>query len=185
METLRLAARAEQNLVVVNKCDRLGKASQPDLIRDFKESVLGTIPGLEATEPLAISCKGADVSAVGLKDPGLIHMLIDRLVQSFSKLTSMPGEMQDLLGVTERQRQLLVQCREHLEDFMAEAAAVSSMGEHEPDIVLAAEHLRFAADSLARITGRGEAGDVEEVLGVIFEKYVHSAIFFVTWTNSH
>jgi len=36
--------------------------------------------------------------------------------------------------------------------------------------VVAAEHLRAAAACLARITGRGEAGDVEEVLGVVFEK---------------
>lgn len=39
------------------------------------------------------------------------------------------------------------------------------------DVVLAAESLRAAADCLARITGRGVAGDVEEVLGVVFEKF--------------
>ncbi|KAL1998083.1 hypothetical protein VTN02DRAFT_61 [Thermoascus thermophilus] len=39
------------------------------------------------------------------------------------------------------------------------------------DIVTAAEHLRFAADSLAKITGKGESGDVEDVLGVVFEKF--------------
>jgi len=33
-----------------------------------------------------------------------------------------------------------------------------------------AEHLRFAADCLAKITGKGESGDVEDVLGVVFEK---------------
>ncbi|KAL2419571.1 tRNA modification GTPase MnmE [Exophiala dermatitidis] len=38
------------------------------------------------------------------------------------------------------------------------------------DIVTAAEHLRFAADCLAKITGIGEGGDVEDVLGVVFEK---------------
>jgi hypothetical protein len=38
------------------------------------------------------------------------------------------------------------------------------------DIVTAAEHLRFAADCLAKITGKGEAGDVEDILGVVFEK---------------
>lgn len=38
------------------------------------------------------------------------------------------------------------------------------------DIVAAAEHLRFAADFLAKITGKGEGGDVEDVLGVVFEK---------------
>ena len=39
-----------------------------------------------------------------------------------------------------------------------------------PDITVAAEHLRRAANCLGRITGRGDAGDVEEILGVIFEK---------------
>jgi tRNA modification GTPase len=38
------------------------------------------------------------------------------------------------------------------------------------DIVTAAEHLRVAADCLAKITGKGESGDVEDVLGVVFEK---------------
>lgn len=42
----------------------------------------------------------------------------------------------------------------------------------EIDIVLAAESLRAAAECLARITGRGEGGDVEEVLGVVFERFV-------------
>jgi tRNA modification GTPase len=40
------------------------------------------------------------------------------------------------------------------------------------DIVTAAENLRSAAESLAHITGRGGAADVEDVLGVVFEKYV-------------
>ena len=103
--------------------------------------------------------------------------------------------MQHLLGVTERQNQLLVECRRHLEDFMAEAGAEveaaspalvqqicgganSSVNDgpasqglgNEPDIVLAAEYLRLAALRLAAITGRGDGGDVEDVLGVIFEK---------------
>lgn len=42
--------------------------------------------------------------------------------------------------------------------------------EAEVDIVTAAEHLRSAAESLAKITGRGQGGDVEDVLGVVFEK---------------
>lgn len=44
------------------------------------------------------------------------------------------------------------------------------LNDDDVDIVVAAEHLRAAADDLARITGRGDAGDVEEVLGVVFEK---------------
>ena len=42
------------------------------------------------------------------------------------------------------------------------------------DIVTAAEHLRAAADCLAKLTGRGDGvmfgADVEDVLGVVFEK---------------
>ena len=168
------------------------------LVDEFKSSALGSIPGLEAAEVLTISCAEAggnasesslpaaptatataaapvpDAEAAGSDDPGGIHALISALARCFADMTSLPGHMQDLLGVTERQRQLLVECRRHLEDFMGEAAAsgADSAGETggEPDIVLAAEHLRLAANCLARITGRGEAGDVEEVLGVIFEK---------------
>lgn len=44
----------------------------------------------------------------------------------------------------------------------------------EIDIVLAAEYLRNAADDLSRLTGRGDGvssgADVEDVLGVVFEK---------------
>jgi tRNA U34 5-carboxymethylaminomethyl modifying GTPase MnmE/TrmE len=43
--------------------------------------------------------------------------------------------------------------------------------EAEVDIVTAAEHLRYAADALVSITGKGESGDVEDVLGVVFEKF--------------
>ena len=50
-------------------------------------------------------------------------------------------------------------------------------GTGEVDIVTAAENLRFAADALAKITGKGESGDVEDVLGVVFEKYVTFSSF--------
>jgi tRNA U34 5-carboxymethylaminomethyl modifying GTPase MnmE/TrmE len=45
------------------------------------------------------------------------------------------------------------------------------ISESDLDIVLSAEHLRAAAVCLAKITGRGEGGDVEDVLGVVFEKF--------------
>ncbi|KAF2491819.1 P-loop containing nucleoside triphosphate hydrolase protein [Lophium mytilinum] len=102
---------------------------------------------------------------------------------------------QESLGATERQRVLLSECLDHLEAFLT-AVGAADISHHEPrplaqdplwegklapetaeenaemdiDIVIAAESLRAAADSMARITGRGEAGDVEEVLGVVFEK---------------
>jgi tRNA U34 5-carboxymethylaminomethyl modifying GTPase MnmE/TrmE len=45
------------------------------------------------------------------------------------------------------------------------------ISETDLDIVLSAEHLRTAAICLGKITGRGDAGDVEDVLGVVFEKF--------------
>lgn len=191
-ETLRLAAGAQQCLIVVNKHDAADEREFRLLMEDFRSSVLGSVPGLEAAAPHVISCREAAAAdneaqpsaivtaaaaAVGLKDPGGIHGLISQLAQSFSTMTALPTDMQDLLGVTERQRQLLVQTRLHLGEFMNEADVVAGSEEGDdgiggdPDIVLAAEHLRLAANCLARITGRGESGDVEEVLGVIFEKY--------------
>jgi tRNA modification GTPase len=167
-ETLQLAADAQQCLIVVNKCDAVDSGMLATLINDFKMSTLGHIGGLGSAEPLTISCRAAESPVAGLTDPGQIHALTEKLVQSFSALTSLPDEMQHLLGVTERQNQLLEQCKLSLEDFMVEAGSCGQGGE--PDVVLSAEHLRLAAQHLAAITGRGEAGDVEDVLGVIFEK---------------
>lgn len=165
-ETLHLAADAQQCLIVVNKCDAVDRDTLAALIHEFKVSVLGHIRGLGSAEPLAISCMAAESPAAGLTDPGQIHALTQRLVQSFSALTSLPDNMQHLLGVTGRQNQLLEQCKQSLDDFMTEAGRCGREGE--PDIVLAAEYLRLAASHLAAITGRGNS--VEDVLGVIFEK---------------
>ncbi|KAF2810784.1 P-loop containing nucleoside triphosphate hydrolase protein [Mytilinidion resinicola] len=101
---------------------------------------------------------------------------------------------QESLGATERQRVLLSECLDHLDTFLTAVGAAdiapyeSQQLSQDPlwegklapeievgdepaiDIVIAAESLRAAADSMARITGRGDAGDVEEVLGVVFEK---------------
>ncbi|KAK4204317.1 hypothetical protein QBC40DRAFT_105330 [Triangularia verruculosa] len=169
METLKLAAAAQQCLVAVNKSDVVERDTLELLIQEFKDSALGSVQGLRGAEPLTISCKAAATAATGLTDPGGVHTLTERLVQSFSELTSLPGDMHHLLGVTERQNQLLSECQMHLEGFMNEAQACGAG--REPDVVLAAEHLRLAANRLASITGRGDSGDVEEVLGVIFEKF--------------
>lgn len=101
------------------------------------------------------------------------------------------------LSVTHRQSRYLQQCLGHLEDFLAQCtprgehvdasshhvdghvdlvgergreAGEMAMWEDGVDIVTAAEHLRYAAGCLAKITGRGDGGDVEDVLGVVFEK---------------
>ncbi|KAM0213744.1 hypothetical protein ACHAQI_003938 [Fusarium lateritium] len=166
-ETLDLAAGAEDCLIVVNKQDAVGKAEFKKLVQDFRNVAQIRAPKLAAAELVAISCKEAQTSTWQILDPGGIQTVITKLAESFEKMTAMPVDLQDLLGVTERQRQLLVKCRQHLEDFMAEATPDEGM---DADTVLAAEYLRYAADCLARITGRGEFGDVEDVLGVIFEK---------------
>ncbi|KPA43978.1 trna modification gtpase [Fusarium langsethiae] len=166
-ETLDLAAGAEDCLVVVNKQDAVDKVEFEKLVQEFRQSARLRAPKLAAAELVSISCKEAQTGSWESKDPGGIQAVITRLVASFEKMTSMPVDLQDLLGVTERQRQLLIKCRQHLEDFMVEGTPEEGM---DADTVLAAEYLRYAADCLARITGRGEFGDVEDVLGVIFEK---------------
>lgn len=179
-EALELAARAEQRVVVINKCDSVNQSTLNELLDEFKSAALKRFEGLDSV--CLISCREAEASSTSLhRDPGGIRRLIQNLVRSFEDLTSLPEEMQELLGGTERQRQLLAQCREHLKDFLGlgadENPEFEDVGD-EPDIVLAAEHLRHAANCLARITGRGEAGDVEEVLGVIFEKYCAIPLYF-------
>lgn len=166
-ETLDLAAHTTSCLVLVNKRESVDSVAFQQLAGDFEQAVRRRHPKLAAAELVPISCKQAQMAGSKgdtSKDPGGIQDVIDRLVGSFSDMTSMPTDLQDLLGVTERQRQLLGECREHLLGFMEEAQR------EEADAVLAAEYLRYAAASLARITGRGGFGDVEDVLGVIFEK---------------
>ena len=59
---------------------------------------------------------------------------------------------------------------DHHDDLVALNIVPSTGGDGAVDIVTAAEHLRFAADCLAKITGKCESSNVEEVLGVVFEK---------------
>ena len=158
-EALAIAQAAEQSLVVVNKVDSVSPAILRDLLSEFQGILEEDIP------VVTISCK--DALSRSSDNPGNIHHLVDQLAAVFKNMTALPTDMEDLLGVTARQRQLLSACRQHLMDFLNDA--LSDSGE-EGDIVLAAEHLRSAANCLSRITGRGAAGDVEEVLGVVFEK---------------
>ena len=85
------------------------------------------------------------------------------------------GLWAESLGASERHRRLLEQCQSHLNAFLSLVTRepvddIAASGEGEADVVIAAEELRHASDCLAKITGKGEAGGVEEVLGVIFEK---------------
>lgn len=167
-ETLQLAAEAQSCLIVVNKRDTIDYDRLQTLLEDFQKKLDRYGPVLSKAEVLTISCMEAQSSTRGHHDSGGLQALVDALSRTFSTMTEVPVDMQDLLGVTERQRQLLVKCRDHLSDFMNEAQPADDGSD--ADSVLAAEYLRYAANCLARITGKGEAGDVEDVLGVVFEK---------------
>lgn len=173
METLKLAAACQQRLVLVNKIDAVPEADLRVLVRNFRDEVLKKIPSLENVAPTLISCKEARNQGSDQQDPGGVRLVADHLVLAFQNMTSLPTSLQDLHGVTERQRQLLVRCRNSLEEYVAVTESVDEgirEADQDLDLTMAAEHLRYAASCLGRITGRGEAGDVEEILGVIFEK---------------
>lgn len=168
-ETLRLAAEAPERMIVVNKRDAAGSGELASMVRDFRQRIAEHDAELRQAEVLIISCEEAQTAtAMEMEDAGGVQTVVDALADTFSTMTEMPVDLQDLLGVTARQRQLLDKCRSHLDEFMEEAEC-RSVG-RDADTVLAAEYLRYAADCLARITGNGEAGDVEDVLGVVFEK---------------
>jgi tRNA modification GTPase len=163
LESLKIAADADQAIMVINKCDSAREIG--NLLQCTKARLNNLFPG-KSPPIISISCRDATAFS-NENDPGNIRDLLNILQTTFGTMTSIGENDLDLLGVSERQSQLLSTCTEHLERFKDEA-----MQGEECDIVVAAEHLRAAAVCLARITGRGGAGDVEEVLGVVFEKYV-------------
>lgn len=166
-ETLLIARQAPQFMVVINKCDSVTPELLSRLLADFRLRTSNIFA--QEVNLITVSCRDAQMKLQN-QDPGHIHNFVNELVDLFTEMTALPIDLEDLLGVTERQRQLLAECTKALLSFVDEAS--SSDSGRDADIVLAAEHLRAAANSLSRITGRGEAGDVEEVLGVVFEKYL-------------
>ncbi|KFY17691.1 hypothetical protein V492_00467 [Pseudogymnoascus sp. VKM F-4246] len=162
-EALEIATQAEQYVVVVNKTDIIPDTTFTRILESFKSS-LAAVP---EDKIIPISCKSDIVSAPSTQDPGNISFLISHLTSSFQSLTTLGDE--DLYGVTERQRQLLSRCDEYLSLYESETQEADMSLDF--DIVVAAEHLRIAANNLSKLTGRGEGGDVEEVLGVVFEKF--------------
>ncbi|CAD0058026.1 unnamed protein product [Aureobasidium pullulans] len=177
-----LAEQKSNVLVVLNKIDLLsGHASE---LENFRRQVADALPHVRLENIFAISCRDAEISTA--PDAGHIPSFLSGLIRQFEDMTSAvaatddeidPSIWQESLGATERHRLLLDECQFHLEQFLGQVEAGtqntedSSLEEVDVDIVLAAENLRDAANCLARITGRGEAGDVEEVLGVVFEKF--------------
>lgn len=172
VEALQIAARAQDFLIIVNKVDLVPEGLLEQLLGQFKCTLSHYDIAYRPQNIVTVSCMDTQEDESSSQATGNIKHLMNRLVGSFEGSTKVDDEI--LLGVTERQRHLLKACRGHCEDYLEEADVRSGekgLADGDFDIVLAAEHLRSAANCLSRITGRGDAGDVEEVLGVVFEKY--------------
>lgn len=187
-ETTKQCVQLGVNVVVaINKVDQL---DNPQLAEDWRNQVHASLH-IPTERIFFVSCRDAKHPTCGeSKDPGHVQQFLHGLLNTFAEMTAAlvpeadpnPSIWQESLGATERQRALLSECLSHLASFL-DAVQVPSPDHGNPsaqgsqyidsdpvDIVIAAESLRLAADTLARITGRGEGGDVEEVLGVVFEK---------------
>ena len=173
----RLSREKRNVVVVVNKADLAHE--DPTLRANVLQRICHKLSSIDPSSIHFLSCLDTIGEQSGIQD------FLQALVQKFEYLTTAlspdaGAQNQDLsvwqesLGASERHRLLLDQCIIALEDFLLEARGMTTSAfaeDEEADIVLAAEHLRAAADCLAKITGKGEAGDVEEVLGVVFEKF--------------
>ncbi|OQN98627.1 hypothetical protein B0A48_15293 [Cryoendolithus antarcticus] len=183
---IRLIQAGRGILVVINKLDLATDEAAAELaITD----TLYALPGLQRNQIHMLSCVNdgptlRTESGAGPTNRNTVQSFLRGLISTFETLTSAtspdgdqsdPSAWQESLGATERHRLLLDECVEHL-DLYTELVS-EDVGERngddggDGDVVLAAEHLRGAANALANITGKGEAGDVEDVLGVVFEKF--------------
>ena len=192
IEAITDAAAAKRDMLyVINKSDVLS----PQELKDFDmrcevsalldpEDLLPTLQG----DPVLVSCLPQHTEhptgeAIGL--PKLLRQLSAIFKQKSDAITlttdAVPESFwEQSLGASERHRLLLQECLTHLDSFVhcgyvpwRDDRLCNTTGEDESiDVVSAAEHLRDAAKCLAKITGKGDVGgDVEEVLGVVFEKF--------------
>ncbi|OJD12866.1 hypothetical protein AJ78_06602 [Emergomyces pasteurianus Ep9510] len=185
-------ALGKHMIVAVNKVDKYSSATNPaeiqqSLVTSLAEQISSVLPCVDQDQILFISCREAENEQSQKHDPGNIQTLLGKLIRTFKKIST-PSELEnendqfdklyweDSLGVTHRQSSNLQKCVQHLNDFLSQTCQTPDNAENAEqigesiDVVTSAEHLRFAADCLAKITGRGESGDVEDVLGVVFEK---------------
>ncbi|KAK7185322.1 GTP-binding protein [Paraphaeosphaeria sporulosa] len=182
-ETTKQCVELGVNVVVaINKVDRLDDRR----LADSWKTKLHASLGIPTEKIFLVSCRDAEeLTREVSNDPGHIQVFLQGLLGTFAEMTAAlvpeadpdPSIWQESLGATERQRALLSECLSHLGSFLdtvqnplQDQTAEDYEESDSIDIVVAAESLRLAADTLARITGRGEGGDVEEVLGVVFEK---------------
>lgn len=174
LETARNLGR--RVVAVANKTDLIPGGDVPIHLAHLRSQLPDT-----SIPILPISCAGG---GSGSGDDG-IQSFLKKLEGVFADLTSPTNpnpslilsrdELEDTLATTTRQKVLLDECNTYLDSFLQMVAPMveggEGEGEGEVDVVLAAECLRMAADCVGKVTGRGESGDVEEVLGIVFEKF--------------
>ncbi|KAL9592681.1 MAG: hypothetical protein Q9179_006473 [Wetmoreana sp. 5 TL-2023] len=174
--TLKTCDLKKQTVVyVINKIDLIGPNEdltymQGRLQRDISDKKLPPSP----LRLLALSCTSDDHERC---ETNSLQHFVESLTILFQDMTATSNmgmaAWEGSLGATERQRLLLEQCSDSLRNFLDQVVSHPTNMKHndeDVDVVLAAESLRSAADCLAKITGKGEAANVEEVLGVVFEK---------------
>lgn len=171
-------AEGKEVIVVVNKMDMVRREAEGVLPEKIVDIITSRLPELPPNRIFGISCAARLTD--GVRDSPDSHPATDGiqdflngLISIFKEITSPTSSSSpswhESIGATERQRLLVEECISSLGSFLA---LTNTDTEEDFDVVVAAEELRFAAESLAKITGRGEgAGDVEEVLGVVFEKF--------------
>lgn len=174
--TLRLCDIEKQAVVyVINKIDLLKPNEHMQTLHGLLEKKIsdGDLP----PSPLPISAIACITDQHPRRSSDGVQHLLKSLSVLFRDLTATPGvdsaAWESSLGATERQSLLLEQCLNDVQTFLDQAHRDPIDEELETesvDLVLAAESLRSAANALSRMTGAGEAANVEEVLGVVFEK---------------
>ena len=171
-------------VVVVNKTDRLHTSLTARSEDRLLDEVTKLFPFVRSEHVFMISCLNASNESSTDKDPGNIQRLLEGLKSFFTTMTTPiatdepafdQSYWEQSLSVSHRQSEYLRQCLQYLDEFLSHSISRYHSDDHadiisEIDIVATAEDLRFAAECLAKITGKGEAGDVEDVLGVVFEK---------------
>ncbi|KAI9837646.1 MAG: mitochondrial splicing system protein [Thelocarpon superellum] len=183
----KINRRTGNVVAVVNKLDRVDDASTR-MSKEWAPALMASVAHLSRKSIFGVSCKANVGPSEARADARGIQTLLAGLVEKFQEMTDplLPTASGDQavvptdrsmweasLGATERQRLLLDECLAHLQTFSTITRASSDQLGHsndDLDVVVAAESLRAAASSLGKITGKGEAGDVEAVLGVVFEK---------------
>lgn len=180
--------KPKELIVAVNKMDLLHRENIDDGIREdlppisdiFRKKIRARFPSLSDDLIVGISCHNTLTSTntssnTNKNIQSLLHTLTALFARMTSASTSSP-EAEDSLAATTRQRLLVEACLEYLDKYLIMVSVDqnnnSSHGADDVDVVLAAEELRSAAECLSKITGRGAGGgDVEEVLGVVFERF--------------